>query len=243
MPYPFLPKAKTSRSAAFVNVTVTEPTAGVHVFAAVLAIGLCLASIFLPAGAAESIALFNGTDLQGWEQRKFKGETLYAWTTLDGEAALKAVSDASASGLFRKVDVDLMKTPYLHWRWRIDKALTGNDETTKAGDDYPARVYVVVSGGLFFWRTRAVNYVWASQRPVGSTWPNAYTGNAKMMALRSGESEAGRWVQERRNVREDLRSLFGEDITHIDAVAVMTDTDNTGQSATAYYQAIYFSDQ
>ncbi len=61
------------------------------------------------------------------------------------------------------------------------------------------------------------------------------------MALRSGTKDAGRWVGEKRDIRADFRQLFGEDIAHIDAVALMTDTDNRGQSATAWYGDIYFT--
>lgn len=194
-----------------------------------------------PAAADQPIELFDGANLQDWQPKEFKGRTQYSLVFADGRPALLARSRASASGLFREIDIDLTKTPYLHWSWRIDNTLGDHDETTKGGDDYPARVYVVVSGGVFFWRTRAVNYVWSSNRPVGSTWPNAYTGNAKMIAVRSGDGELGHWREERRNVREDLRRLFGADITRIQAVAVMTDSDDTGGAATAYYGKLYFS--
>jgi len=115
------------------------------------------------------------------------------------------------------------------------------DERTTAGDDYPARVYVVVSGGAAFWKTRSLVYVWSSHQPVGATWNNAFTSNARVMALRSGTRDAGQWVSEKRDIRADFRQLFGEDIAQIDAVALMTDTDNSGQSATAWYGDIYFT--
>ncbi len=62
-----------------------------------------------------------------------------------------------------------------------------------------------------------------------------------MLAVRSGENEAGQWVSEKRNIRDDFKALFGEDITEIHAVAIMSDSDNTGQSATAYYGDIFFT--
>ena len=119
--------------------------------------------------------------------------------------------------------------------------LEGVDERGKAGDDYPARVYVVVSGGVAFWKTRSLVYVWSSGQPVGATWNNAYTSNARVMALRSGMRDAGRWVNEKRDIRADFKQLFGEEIDAIDAVALMTDTDNSGQSATAWYGDIVFT--
>ena len=158
-----------------------------------------------------------------------------------GRRALFADSRGAASGLYREIRVDLNRTPWLQWSWRVDRVLSGVDERTKAGDDYPARVYVVVSGGAAFWKTRSLVYVWSSHQPVGATWNNAFTSNARVMALRSGTGDAGRWVSEKRDIRADFRQLFGEDIEQIDAVALMTDTDNSGQSATAWYGDIYFT--
>jgi hypothetical protein len=135
----------------------------------------------------------------------------------------------------------LNRTPWLNWSWRVDKVLDSVDERSKAGDDYPVRVYVVVSGGAAFWKTRSLVYVWSSNQPVGATWNNPYTSNARIMALRSATKDAGRWVNEKRNIRADFRQLFGEDISAIDAVALMTDADSSGQSATAWYGDIYFT--
>lgn len=44
-----------------------------------------------------------------------------------------------------------------------------------------------------------------------------------------------RWVGEKRDIRADFQSLFGEEIDRIGAVALMTDTNNSGQSVTAWY--------
>ena len=188
-----------------------------------------------------NVGLFSADGLDGWEEKRFAGATEYTLTEEDGHRVLRAASHGSASGLYKTMRVDLMKTPYLHWSWKIENTLGPLDETTKAGDDYPARIYVIASGGLLFWQTRAVNYVWASRQPEGATWPNAFTANAGMIAVRSGDSQVGRWIAERRNVREDYRRAFGRDIRYVDAVALMSDTDNSGKAATAYYGDIYFS--
>ncbi len=189
------------------------------------------------------IGQFSAGELDGWEEKSFVGSTRYQIADTPQGKALHAHARKSASGMFKKVRIDLTRTPWLHWSWRVDEVFSGNDERSKAGDDYPARVYVVVDGGMFFWRTRAVNYVWSSNQPPGTSWPNAFTGNAMMVAVRSGRADTGRWVRERRNVREDLKRLFGEDITRIDAVAVMTDSDNTGGEADAFYGDIYFASE
>lgn len=201
---------------------------------------------FLPALSSAGnervdIARFSRGDLAGWKPKMFSGSTHYAFTNENGRTALRAQSNATASGLYREVSIELGKTPILNWTWKTGNILAGADERTRAGDDYPARVYVIFSGGMMFWRTRAINYVWSSGRPVGSGWPNAFTGNAYMIAIESGAERVGRWVGERRDVLADYRQAFGEEPGRVDAVAIMTDTDNTGTTATAWYGDIWFS--
>ena len=210
---------------------------------------LCFAAILqlmpaVPAAAEQApvlLAEFSKGSLEGWEERSFSGNTLYQLQETEQGIRLHARTKGEASGLFRKIRVDLQQTPYLHWSWRVENVFQGNDERTKAGDDFPARVYVVVSGGAFFWRTRAINYVWSSHQPEGRHWPSPYTENSHMLAVRSGMERLGEWVQEKRDVREDFRRLFGQEISHIDAVALMVDADNTLQSAAASFGDIYFT--
>ena len=184
---------------------------------------------------------FSQEGLKGWQEKSFQGETRYTLTTDSGKQVLQAQSHATASGLFYEQAVNLVKTPYLNWSWKVANVLSGIDEHSKAGDDFAARVYLVVSGGALFWKTRSLVYVWSSNQPVNSAWENPFTGNARHIAVRSGAAEVGQWLSEKRNIREDFKRVFGEDIETIDAVAIMTDTDNSGQSATAWYGDIYFS--
>lgn len=193
-------------------------------------------------GSPSFQALFSQGSLDGWEEKEFSGQTSYRLTELDGRMVLLAESRQAASGLFHKVRVDLDKTPYLNWSWRVEQGLPPLDETRKKGDDYAARIYVVVDGGLFFWKTIALNYVWSSSQKVGSVWPNAFAGkNAMLMALRSPEDGLGVWHTEKRDLREDFKNIFGKEVRQIDAVALMSDTDNSQGEARAYYGDIYFT--
>lgn len=172
----------------------------------------------------------------------FSGKTSYVLRSADDRLlALHADSQGTASGLYFQTRVDLRKTPYLNWSWKVENLLAGHDERSKSGDDYPARIYVVFSDGLFFWRTLAINYVWSSNQPIGSQWPNAFTANAQMIAVHAGKDDLGRWVSEKRNVLVDYHHLFSGEPGIVDAVALMTDTDNTHLSAQAWYGDIWFS--
>ena len=185
---------------------------------------------------------FSHNRLDGWEHKSFKGETQYRLQAIDGVMVLTADSQAAGSGLFKEQTIDLEQTPFINWSWRIGNRLTGLNEQSKAGDDYAARLYIVVKGGLAFWQTKAINYVWAGNSNKDSVWPNAFAGDhAMMLALRGPEAALNVWQTEKRNVKADFKHLFGEDIHTIDAVAIMTDTDNASGQVSAVYGDIWFS--
>jgi hypothetical protein len=187
---------------------------------------------------------FAGSSLKGWEEKKFKNSTSYQLSQVDGRGALLAESRDSASALIKKVHIDIKKFPFFNWTWRIETPLDIEDETRKSGDDYALRIYVVVDGGIFIWKTRAVNYVWASQASKGDIWENAFVGkNSMMMALRDKRDPSSVWRREKRNVYEDLKRLFGTGVHFIDAIAIMTDTDNAHGHAKAYYGDLFFSEK
>ncbi len=193
------------------------------------------------AARAETVSLaFTPADILGWRPETFQGETLYEAADVDAMAAVRASCKASASGLVLERRIDLAKTPVVEWSWGIEGVFDGEaDEARKEGDDYPARLYFVKKGGLNPFATRAINYVWASAKPVGADWPNAYTSKAHIVAVRSGPPQAAMgWVTERRNLREDFQRYHGLDIDAIDAVAIMTDCDNRAAMASAWYGGV-----
>ena len=192
--------------------------------------------VFSPRVSGENLVLgnFSAGDLTGWNPKIFKGETSYTLVSDGDRRVLKAHSRAAASGLYKEVTLEPRKFPVLRWSWKIGGTIRNGNERTKEGDDYAARVYLVFPRTLF-WRTKAINYIWANTLPKGETLPNAFNANSMMVAVESGDENAGRWVTEERNVYEDYRRLFGEEPPEIGGVALMTDTDNTGGEATAYY--------
>lgn len=198
----------------------------------------------------------------GWEPLTFKKiprSTRYR-VVRDGEGwVLEARSEAAASALYRPLDLDLQAHPRLTWRWKVANVLVNGDARTKKGDDYPARVYVAfrydparatawekATYGAYrlFYGTypprTALNYIWDNRLPPGTMLDNAYTARAKMIVVRSGAADVGRWLTETRNVLDDYRRLFGGDPPPIAGVAVMTDTDDTGERAVAWYDALAF---
>ena len=195
-----------------------------------------IAALILALGAGASLAAeipvgrFRASDLSGWSDKGFKGTTSYSFA----DGALKAHSARGASGKLKKLSIDTRKYPKLSWSWRIEHPLKGEDISLKSGDDFAARVYVVFPRTLF-WRMRAINYVWAAKMPKESHAPSPYTPNAVIVAVESGDAKAGNWVFEERNIYEDYKRIFGEEPPLLGGIAIMTDTDDTREEATAWY--------
>ena len=207
---------------------------------------LIILTLFSVNVRAEPIVIsdFSRQALTKWQQKSFKNNTQYQIVNVDGEIMLEAKSTASASSLYKEVRIDLSKTPYLNWSWRIDKRLAISNEQSKQGDDFSARIYLIVKGRWGFWQTRAINYVWANHSPVNTAWANPFAGdNVMMIAVRSADDQTKHWYSEKRNVLKDFKNHIGEDIRFIDGLAIMTDTDNSGGEALSYYADIYFSEQ
>ncbi|EWH02080.1 DUF3047 domain-containing protein [Halomonas sp. BC04] len=202
-------------------------------------IAIVLLAGYLPLAAAE--ISFPAETIMEWPTRSFEGETEYRLVDRDGTQVLQARARQQASAKYLEKEIGLNQTPYLHWCWQVSGVHAGLDETTKAGDDYPARVYVVKKTGILPWQVRSVNYVWASSLPEGASWPNAFTSRAHQLALQSGESRVGEWVAEVRDVRQDFAMLFGDQVESIDGVALMSDGDNAGVDATAWFTHLGFS--
>jgi len=180
---------------------------------------------------------------ENWQTKEFDEHTTYEiiFDKSLNKTVLKANSQQSASGLFFSQKIDLEKTPWINWSWATQKGYDNPIERKKQGDDFVARLYLIIDGGLFFWNTRALNYVWSSSNEVGQSWLNPYTSNNMMKVVETGQVGFGLWQYYSRNVLDDINTLIGTEIRYIDAVAVMTDSDDTKQRALTYYGDIFFS--
>jgi len=111
----------------------------------------------------------------------------------------------------------------------------------KSGDDYPARIYIVVKYGIFPWQSRALNYLWCNKPTVRKYWLNPFTDRAAMIPVRCGERGLGSWQSQQVNIVEDYQRIFNSPLTRIQGIALMTDADNSGGKVSAYYRSIVLS--
>lgn len=158
----------------------------------------------------------------------------------------------------RPVTVNLSKTPILCWRWRVNDVVRTANIAKKSGDDQAARVYIRLNlpnsalslatrAKLALARTRggkvipdgAINYVWDNRFPVGTARNNVYTKQAKIIVAQSGAAQAGRWVNERRNLAADIQKKFKTSKAKVTSIAISSDTDNSGETVTAAFADIH----
>jgi len=233
-----------------------------------IAVGLSLAPVCLWAqsGAVLEVGKFSASQVgqaipDGWKPLTFKKipkHTFYEVVKDGGVTIVKAVSEASASGLIKQVVIDPKEFPIVRWRWKIDNVIQRSDVALKEGDDFPARLYITFeyepdkvsfgkklkfkAGQALFGDIpiAALNYIWETKTPVGTIVENAYTDFAKMVIVESGTQKVGMWIDEERNIYEDYKQAFGEEPPMINGVAIMSDTDNTKEQVTAYYGDIVF---
>jgi hypothetical protein len=209
-----------------------------------------------------SAARAGGSLPHGWQPLTFsriERHTDYSLVEEDGTVVVKAVSNQAASGLTRAISIDPAAYSIIQWRWKISNVIHKGDVSSKAGDDYPARIYITFAFDpdrvgylerlqhdatrLLLGRDvpyRAISYLWGNNSPAGTMVANPYTERAMMFVVEGGSDRSGQWLSEERNIYEDYQKAFGEEPTMISGVAIMTDTDNTQESAVAWYGDIVF---
>ncbi len=230
------------------------------------AMALCVAATSA-VGADVNVAPFSdgkagAAPAEPWRATKLPKvprETRYGLVDDAGTIVLRADAGASMAGLSHALHLDPKAKPVLEWRWKVSGVLAKSVFGTKAGDDFPARVYVLfdydtaklpfgtriklkLARAMYGDAVPAAGlcYVWDAKAEVGTAVWSPYTDRLRMIVVTSGAAQAGRWVSVRRNVADDFRAAFGEDPPAISGVAVATDTDNTGEAVTAWYGDIRF---
>jgi hypothetical protein len=227
-----------------------------------IAVFLLVSFIVLP-GYAQDKEVFlreDFNDLENWKPLffpKIKEHTDYSIIKEDEETYLKAESNASASGLIFKKEFNVHEFTKVTWRWNITNVYKKGDAREKSGDDYPIRVYIVfkydpekasfgqkIKYGLArkiygeYPPHSSLNYIWANRNHETNFITNPYADESKMIILQSGTENAGTWQNEEIDILGDYRKFFGEEPPSVASIAIMNDSDNTGESSVSYIDYI-----
>ena len=200
---------------------------------------------FITSVFSENIKVFTFTEaeLKDLKIKKVKGLTTYTLGSNEDGTFLKAETEGKGSGLGKEIKIDLTKTPFINITWKVEKNLSGIIENSKKGHDYAARVFVIKKTGSTALSNRAINYVFSSNNEIGKYWPSPYTKKSIDYVLSTTLKSDNEWITVKANVKEDFKKLHNLDVSELNGVAIMTDTDNSKLKAISYYQNIYFSSQ
>lgn len=179
----------------------------------------------------------------GWKLAVKEGEADIALVDDSHGQVLRLRSNSSSFSLNKEIEIDLKKTPYLEWQWKVTELPEGGDFRRSDRNDQAAQLLVV-----FYWsylKKEVITYIWDSTAPkatVGQDPSATYVPLLTIHALvvESGDADKGRWVTETRNVVEDYRRLFGSKPRKVQAIRIQINSQNTQSQAESYWRSVRF---
>ena len=221
-----------------------------------------------PAPAVSSLPLFSrarapGATPEGWQphvMRRDRRLTDYRIVQRDGRQVLEAHALRSTSGLAASVDVDLRRTPWLAWSWRVDRFPSGVSIADDERDDSPARLVLAFDGDGSTLRLRdrmfsdlvelvtgqplpfaTLMYAWDGEAAPEQVIAYPRSSRIQYLVVESGARRTGHWLDYRRNVRDDYRRVYGAEPGRIRQVGVLCDSDDLALDLQAWFGDIVFS--
>ncbi|HXW68502.1 MAG TPA: DUF3047 domain-containing protein [Dissulfurispiraceae bacterium] len=146
--------------------------------------------------------------------------------------------DASVS-LERKLQVDPADYPYISWTWKAVRLPLSGDVRKKGHDDQVLQLLVA------FQNRRVLSYIWDSNAPEGAVvdeslgWPINLV--IKVIVVKSGPADSGKWITLKRNIYEDYRGFFNEPPPGVQGVRIQSNSQYTRDLAEGFVQDIVFS--
>lgn len=144
--------------------------------------------------------------------------------------------------------------------WWVPAVIAGADFGRAEASDSPARVAFAFAGDLskLSIRTRmqyqmaelltgetppyaTLMYVWATEADLESVYQSARTDRVRKIVVESGTRHLRTWRHYRRDLAADYWRVFAEKPGPLIAIGLMTDADNTGSSAEAWYGDVRLS--
>lgn len=222
---------------------------------------LMLPPLVLPCAVRAAVFLDERFEsLDRWQPLTFPKiarHSTYTAVRCETGSCLLMESDNSASALVLKQPFNVYVYPRLSWRWKVSNVYRKGDSRTKEGDDYPARLYVMFTydpdraslGKKLQYQLAktvygqyppdsSISYIWDNQATGSPFIVNAYTSEARMIPVSAGSATVNTWQAYTVDIVRDYRLAFGQDPPPLARLAVMTDSDNTRESARAWIQYI-----
>ncbi len=206
--------------------------------------------------SANALTTTNPASLTSWQHYKLPGKrsSEFEYAHKEGRAAIGVRSSSAASMLRLPLRVAPGDLGFLRFSWHVPQLIAQADMALREADDGSVRIVLAFEGdrakfsaknAMLNELARAVTgeeipyatlmYVWCNKRPVGTLIQNGRTDRVRKLVVQSGPAQLDQWLDYERDVRADYLLAFGEEPGALVGIAIMTDTDNTQSSATAWY--------
>ena len=194
-----------------------------------------------------------------WLPLPSNSRTTYSLAQVDGQVCMEADATNGNSALRRVIRISPQRQPIVEWSWRVPRLASDTLPRAVSKPSPRARLMLAFHGdaakldietrvqlrmakamtgeGLPY---SSLMYVWLNGVPAGTVVPSPYTERVRLIAMDSSAGQFDRWVDLRRNVREDYLRAFGEEPGDIVAVGIFTDVDGNGAPGRACYGDITF---
>ena len=194
-----------------------------------------------------------------WRHFKFPGKqpTQYNYVRMDGKPTVMAVASSSASMLRHSVRVEPAFLQDIVFSWKIKQLIPGADLARRETHDSPVRLVLAFEGDKSEFSMKnamlselsltltgeampyaTLTYVWCNACEKDTVYVNPRTDRIRDIVLEAGPEHVGQWLNYQRDIRADYLKAFGQAPGALTGVGLMTDTDNTRQSAVAWYGPI-----
>ena len=202
---------------------------------------------------------FQARDKLGWEPVALPGKLRTAFRTQkhEGRESTLAESSGSASMLRQRLRIGPQQLGRLHFSWQAENLLPGADLSAQGQGDSPTRLVLAFDGdrqrfsmrnAMLSELTRSLTgedmpyatlmYVWSNDLPVDTVIVHPRTDRVRKIVVESGPGRLPQWLHYDRDVRADFEKAFGEPPGELQALGIMTDSDNTRSSTRAWYGEI-----
>ena len=196
------------------------------------------------------------TAVPQWRAFKLPGkrETRYVAAQKEGRACWHAQADASASMWRRQFDGRPVDGLHAEFSWWVPRTIADADLARAESSDSPARVAFAFGGDVAKLSARnrmqfqmaehllgeappyaTLMYVWSNHASVETVFTSARTDRVRKVVVESGDAQLRRWRSYRRDLALDFQRAFGERPGPLIGIGLMTDADNTGSTAEAWY--------
>ena len=171
----------------------------------------------------------------GWYHHKFwtRNPAIYAFAVKDRVPALRIETNASASMLFRRVEIDLVQYPIIEWHWLVEQGIESPlDERTSKGDDHPARLFITFQSDAG--ERRSMEIIWGNR--LLKTGDFKYLEDFPHYVANGGSANTGRWHRQRVDLLALYRKIWNDrGGARVLDIALFCDSDETKTKSVAYF--------